>query len=350
MVSNLLIDLDTKNLEVWLNSLNPDLQLDTNSLKPISGDASFRHYFRINSAQGELIVMFAPVAQENSQSFVDICKQLSQAEVKVPEIIASNLTDGFLLLSDLGAENFLQSIRHGELGKNDFALQQHYRGSLRALVKMQLCPADNLPVYDKTRLLNELALFSDWYLEKHLGFMPDANSKDILANTFDLLAENAIKQPKVFVHRDFHSPNLMLGTGAPDYIPGVIDFQDALYGPISYDIASLVMDARTTWDEPQQIDWAVRYWEYAREAKLPVPTDFAEFHFDYEWMSLQRNLRILGVFIRLAQRDGKNYYLEHLPRVQTYIRQVASRYAVFHPLLKLLDKAEQVPTKDGFSF
>jgi aminoglycoside/choline kinase family phosphotransferase len=142
----------------------------------------------------------------------------------------------------------------------------------------------------------------------------------------------------------------MLGAGAPDYIPGVIDFQDALSGPISYDIASLVMDARTTWDEPQQLDWAIRYWEYARQAGLPVPQDFARFHIDYEWMGLQRNLRILGVFARLSHRDGKHHYLEHMPRVQAYVRQVAGRYAVFHPLLRLLDQVEQISLTDGYSF
>jgi len=160
----------------------------------------------------------------------------------------------------------------------------------------------------------------------------------------------AAMQPRVLVHRDYHSPNLMLGPGGPDFEPGVIDFQDALHGPLSYDIASLVMDARTSWDEPQQLDWAIRYWEYARTAGLPVPADFAEFHRQYEWMSLQRNLRILGVFARLSHRDGKHHYLDHMPRVQRYVRQVAERYQVFHPLVRLLDTVEKVSFTDGYSF
>lgn len=349
MASNLLSDTEKQLLLDWLGALPAKLELNTNSLTPIDGDASFRRYFRINSAKGELIVMHAPTLQENTQSFVNICQILATNGIIVPEILASDLNQGFLLLSNLG-ENFLSSIKSGEFKENDFALQQHYRGALRALVQMQLCPTSSLPVYDQPKLIDELGLFTDWYLKEHLNYSPDADTVNMLDHTFKLLAKSAASQPQVFVHRDFHSPNLMIGSGAPDYIPGIIDFQDAVLGPISYDIASLVMDARTSWDESQQIDWAVRYWEYAREAKLPVPDDFAQFHTDYEWIGLQRNLRILGVFIRLSKRDNKHHYMDHLPRVSIYIRQVASRYAVFHPLLRLLDKLEQVPTQDGFSF
>ncbi len=182
--------------------------------------------------------------------------------------------------------------------------------------------------------------------ERVMRFVADA----ALADIFRLLAQRAAAQPRVLVHRDFHSPNLMLGPDEPDPAPGIIDFQDALDGPISYDIASLALDARTTWDEARQLDWAIRYWEYARAAGLPVPDDFARFHVDYEWMGLQRNLRILGVFARLSHRDGKHHYLDHMPRVQAYVRQVAGRYAVFRPLLRLLDQAERVPQADGYSF
>ncbi|MFA7475450.1 MAG: phosphotransferase, partial [Castellaniella sp.] len=224
------------------------------------------------------------------------------------------------------------------------------RGALRALVALQRCPADGLSPYDEARLLEELAVFPHWFLRTHLGHTPDDTAEAALANIFDLLARRAAAQPRVLVHRDFHSPNLMLGADTPDSAPGIIDFQDALSGPISYDIASLAMDARTTWDEARQLDWAIRYWEYARAAGLPVPEDFASFHVDYEWMGLQRNLRILGVFARLSHRDGKHHYLDHIPRVLTYVRQVAGRYAVFHPLLRLLDQAGRVPRADGYSF
>jgi hypothetical protein len=152
----------------------------------------------------------------------------------------------------------------------------------------------------------------------------------------------------VLVHRDFHSPNLMLTPPATN--PGVIDYQDALAGPISYDIASLVTDARTTWDEAQQLDWAIRYWEKARASGLPVPADFADFHRQYEWISLQRNLRIMGVFSRLSLRDGKHHYLDHMPRVSGYVRQVAARYSAFRPLIRLLDRLQNVQAQQGYTF
>src|SRR5690606_20383555 len=171
---------------------------------------------------------------------------------------------------------------------------------------------------------------------------------ETLRSVFEALVSDNIKQPVVLVHRDFHSPNLMVGT--TDGVPGIIDFQDALAGPISYDIASLVMDARTTWEEPQQLDWAIRYWEAAKAAGLPIAPDFADFHQQYEWMSLQRNLRILGVFARLSHRDGKHGYLDHIPRVSAYARQVAERYGPLRPLLRILDKIENRQVVTGYTF
>lgn len=336
-------------LRHWLESLAAAEGLQADTLTPVSGDASFRRYFRIQAAGGSLIVMDAPPPHEDCGPFVAIARRLAAGGLRVPAIVAQDLNQGFLLLSDLGRQTFHEAILAGQAG-DDAAWQQHMRGALRALVQMQQCPADGLPVYDQARLRQELDLFPQWYLRTHLGHEPDADTVAMLDRVFDLLAGQAAAQPRVFVHRDYHSPNLMVGTGAPDFAPGVIDFQDALSGPVSYDVASLVMDARTTWDEPQQLDWAIRYWEYARAAGLPVPADFAQFHQQYEWMSLQRNLRILGVFARLSHRDGKHHYLDHMPRVGAYVRQVAGRYAVFRPLLRLLDQAEQVPLQNGYSF
>lgn len=365
-------------LRRWLEQQAGPLGLDLNSLTAASGDASFRRYFRIHHARdgrlgmgralpatgdappgtdeahqngpaSTLIVMDAPPPHEDCRPFVHVAGLLAAGGLRVPAVLAQDLSQGFLLLSDLGRQTFHEAILAG-LAQDDALLQQHYRGALRALVQLQQCPADTLPVYDETRLLEELTLFPQWYLQARHGFTPDADTQSMLASTFGVLARHAAAQPRVFVHRDFHSPNLMIGVGAPDFQPGVIDFQDALRGPLSYDVASLVMDARTTWDEPMQLDWAIRYWEYARAAGLPVPADFARFHVDYEWMGLQRNLRILGVFARLSQRDGKHHYLDHLPRVQAYVRQVAGRYAVFHPLLRLLDRVEQTPLTNGYSF
>src|SRR5690606_21968884 len=194
----------------------------------------------------------------------------------------------------------------------------------------------------------ELTVFPEWYATTHCQAGLDKAELAALQVVFTALVEDNAKQPVVLVHRDFHSPNLMLGPS--DQEPGIIDYQDALAGPISYDIASLVMDARTTWEEPQQLDWAIRYWEAAKAAGLPIASDFADFHRQYEWMSLQRNLRILGVFARLSHRDGKHGYLDHIPRVSAYARQVAERYGPLRPLLRILDKIENRQVVTGYTF
>lgn len=331
----------------WLASLAPSLGLQLDTLQPISGDASFRHYYRLEAGIKSLLVMDAPPPHEDCRPFVHVAGLLAQGGLVVPEIHAQNHEQGFLLISDLGRDNFLDAIR---AGWPDDQLQQHYRGALRALVRLQQCRSDGLPLYTADRLEQELQLFTQWYLQVHHGHVPDAGVQDMLDQVFSTLAHHIAALPRVPVHRDYHSPNLIIGARAPDYIPGIIDFQDALLGPLTYDIASLAMDARTSWDESQQLDWAIRYWEYAREAQLPVPGDFASFHLDYEWTSLQRNLRILGVFARLSHRDGKHHYMEHIPRVLSYIRQVAGRYVQFHPLLRLLDQVENTPLATGYSF
>jgi aminoglycoside/choline kinase family phosphotransferase len=270
---------------------------------------------------------------------------LAQADLNVPAILAQDLPQGFLLLSDLGEQTYYQAIQSG---LDDTRLQKLYRATIAALVRMQHAATTGLPAYDADRLAQELAVFPEWYAQRHCkATLTDAESQ-VLQETFAALIADNIKQPTVLVHRDFHSPNLMVGMD--DDNPGIIDYQDALIGPLSYDIASLVMDARTTWEEPQQLDWAIRYWEAARAAGLPVPGDFADFHRAYEWMSLQRNLRILGVFARLSYRDDKHHYLDHIPRVNTYVRQVAGRYSVFRPLLRLLDKLENRQITTGYTF
>ncbi|WP_417251739.1 aminoglycoside phosphotransferase family protein [Castellaniella sp.] len=336
-------------LQHWLDTLATSFGLHPDTLTPVSGDASFRRYFRVQSDTGPRIVMDAPPPQEDCTPFIDIAQRLTRGGLQVPEIFAQEISLGFLLISDLGSQTFYEAIQNGAT-QDDTTWQQHMRGALRALVKMQGCPANGIPAYDAARLMQELQLFPQWYLQVHHQHTPNDATLNALAQIFELLAQQAADQPQVFVHRDYHSPNLMLGAGAPDYIPGIIDFQDAVCGPISYDIASLVMDARTTWDEPTQLDWAIRYWEYARDAKLPVPADFAQFHMHYEWMSLQRNLRILGIFARLSHRDGKHHYLDHIPRVLAYVQQVAGRYQLFRPLLRLLDQLDGQPRQDGYSF
>lgn len=335
-------------LDAWLASLAPVHQLEINTLQAASSDASFRRYFRLKAGKRTVVVMDAPPPHEDCRPFVHAAGLLSEAGINVPAILAQDIQQGFLLLSDLGPRTYYQAI---QAGLDDAALQRAYREALGSLVRMQQAATTGLPAYDETRLLEELALFPEWYAARHCKAELDADERNVLQDAFRLLARDNAAQPAVFVHRDFHSPNLML-CDRDEYgpNPGVIDFQDALRGPLTYDLASLVMDARTTWEEPQQLDWAIRYWEAARAAGLPVPVDFADLHRAYEWMGLQRNLRILGVFARLSHRDGKHHYIDHMPRVNAYVRQVAGRYAVFGPLLRLLDRLDNRQVSVGYTF
>lgn len=333
----------------WLRSLPGALGLAPDTLRPVSGDASFRRYFRVDAAGRTLIVMDAPPGREDCRPFVHVAELLTRTGLNVPRIVASDLEQGLLLLTDLGPDTYYQRV---VAGLADDVLQRLYRDALAALVRMQTAPVQGLPAYDAARLAAELELFPQWYAERHCGVTLAPAQAAALQKVFSVLVAHNAAQPRVLVHRDYHSPNLIVSDDPDRYgpNPGVLDFQDALAGPISYDIASLVMDARTTWEEPQQLDWAIRYWDMARRQGLPVPADFAEFHRDYEWMGLQRNLRILGVFARLHHRDGKSGYLDHIPRVSAYVRQVARRYDVFAPLVRLLDTLENRQATVGFTF
>nr|WP_245153415.1 phosphotransferase [Allopusillimonas ginsengisoli] len=315
------------------------------TLEPASSDASFRRYFRLQAGHGTVIVMDAPPPHEDCGPFVHVTRLLAEAGLNVPTVLAQNQSDGFLLLSDLGRVTFYQAV---QAGLDDASLQTLYRGALGALVRMQQASTQGLHAFDATRLMEELSVFPEWYAQTHCNAALTDAEQTMLRDTFAMLVADNIGQPSVLVHRDFHSPNLLVDQNTEQ--PGIIDYQDALIGPITYDIASLVMDARTSWEEPQQLDWAIRYWETARAQGLPVSPDFAAFHRAYEWMSLQRNLRILGVFARLSHRDSKHHYLDHIPRVSAYVRQVASRYGVFRPLMRLLDKLEGRQTATGFTF
>lgn len=335
-------------LNNWLHSLAATHCLELDSLRPASSDASFRRYFRVTGGGKTFIIMDAPPEHEDCRPFLHVTQLLKQAAINVPAILAQDLQHGFLLISDLGRQTYYQAI---QAGLSDPRLQTLYRDAIKALVRMQQADTTDLPVYDQNRLMQELDLFREWYAQRHCQVNLDDNERSALHKVFTALTEDNAKQPRVFVHRDFHSPNLMIAE-APEFgpNPGIIDYQDALSGPLTYDVASMVMDARTTWEEPQQLDWSIRYWEAARTAGLPAPRDFADFHRAYEWMSLQRNLRILGVFARLAHRDHKDDYLRHMPRVNAYIRQVAGRYGIFRPLLRLLDKLDKRQELVGFTF
>lgn len=324
-------------LENWLRCLFPG---EPHSLAPASADASFRRYFRATFAERTLIVMDAPPGHEDCRPFLHVARLFHAAGVHVPEVLAENLEQGFLLLSDLGATTYLQAFPEGDPAKI-------YGDATDALVKIQLASRPGeLPDYDEALLLREMNLFPDWYIAKHLQRELSGMFMDILHEAFSLLLANNLAQPRVYVHRDYHSRNLMVTT--PN--PGILDFQDAVYGPITYDLVSLFKDAYVRWDEQQILDWLIRYWQKAKKAGLPVSADFAEFHRDFEWMGMQRHIKVLGIFARLCHRDGKDGYLKDMPLVKDYLRKTCERYREFHPLLKLLDWLEDKEAEVGYTF
>lgn len=314
-------------LEAWLQqTLHQTFTLTT-----ASADASFRRYFRVHLADKTLIAMDAPPPQEDCTPFVKVAKLLLDAGLNVPVVMAQDLANGFLLLSDLGDDTYLRHLN------NDTA-QILYGDATNALIKMQLASQPNvLPYYDEALLTREMQFFSDWYIAKHLNFELKAEQQVVLSNTFSLLNKNILSQGQVTVHRDYHSRNLMV---THENSPGILDFQDAVYGAITYDLVSLLKDAYIEWDEEQIIDWAVRYWEPAKKSGLPVPNDFSEFYRDFEWMGAQRHIKILGIFARLYHRDGKDGYLKDMPLVMHYLRKVCERYVELRPMLRLLDALE----------
>ena len=341
-------------LTTWLKSLPNDWAIQPETLSVASADASFRRYFRVESTHPQhqsMIVMDAPPAHENCKPFIHVAQLFAQSGVNVPKILAQDLIQGFLLLSDLGDTTYLAAL-NADLSQAN-AL---YRQAFTALVQLQkISTPDDLPLYDRERLLNEMMLFPQWYLGVHHQYsMSDVQTAE-LTKVFNILLDNNTAQAQVWVHRDFHSRNLMVQNDVA-HNPGILDFQDAVYGPITYDAVSLLRDAYIEWDEQQQIDWLVRYWEMARAAGLSVPTQFDVFYRDFEYMGLQRHLKILGIFARLYHRDGKSGYLKDLPLVLKYTRQVAARYREFGHLLLLLDQvAEQAgeagqTTQVGYTF
>jgi aminoglycoside/choline kinase family phosphotransferase len=271
--------------------------------------------------------MDAPPAREDCRPFVQIAGLLADAGVHAPEVLAADLPRGYLLLSDLGSRTYASSL-------NPTTAHALYADALEALVRWQCASRDGvLPPYDDALLRRELALFADWYVARHLTYELSEAERTTLARTFDAVVANNLAQPQVFVHRDYHSRNLMVST--PN--PGVLDFQDAVHGPITYDLVSLLRDAYVEWDEELQLDWSIRYWEQARSAGLPVHADFGTFWRDFEWMGIQRQLKVLGIFARLNIRDGKAGYVADMPRVLGYLRRAASRYPEFDALIALLD-------------
>jgi aminoglycoside/choline kinase family phosphotransferase len=383
----------------WLAATSAAHQLDVASLRLASADASFRRYFRVDRVDhagqdaGSCIVMDAPPAQEDCAPFVKVAELMAQAGLHAPRVLAWDQAQGFMLLSDLGAQTMMQVIQQqaplDAFPPKGSPIHQLYMDAVDALIRWQLSSRpDVLPAYDDVLLSRELQLFPDWYIAQHRGITVDAGLQEKLAGFFAQIKDsnlNSLGGARVFVHRDFMPRNLMvmaptlvasrtalppegavppwggpaaglmaptLGTGAslsPSSL-GVLDFQDAVYGPITYDIASLMRDAFLSWDEEFVLDITIRYWQKARKAGLPVGDDFGEFYRAVEWMGLQRHLKILGIFARLTLRDGKPQYLADTPRFIKYARSTASRYRQLGPLMVLLDEIEGNETRVGYTF
>jgi len=317
-------------VERWLAAL-PLIAKVRFTLESASEDASFRRYWRARLADGRsYIVMDAPPDKEDCRPFVHVAGLLRAAGVHAPEVFAQDLASGFLLLTDLGATTYLQA-----LGAQNAT--QLFADATDALIRWQLATrAGELPPYDEALLRREMSLFPEWYVAKHLKKDLSGTQKEVLEKIFQMLVKSALAQPAVYVHRDYMPRNLMVCE--PN--PGVLDFQDAVLGPISYDVVSLFRDAFISWEEQQVLDWSVRYWEKAKKAKLPVHADFADFWQAFEWMGLQRHLKVLGIFARIHYRDGKPQYLQDTPRFLGYARSVATRYGALAPLARLLDEVQ----------
>ncbi len=331
----------------WLDGIAGAQQLHPATLRPASADASFRRYLRIDTGTGSRIIMDAPPDKEDCHPFVKVAQLMADAGLHVPRVLAWDEAQGFMLLDDLGTQTMIEVV-DATHPVNNLPL---YQRATDALVAWQLASRPGvLPPYDDALLSRELALFPDWYLQKHRRVVLQDKQREVLDQQFRLIVENNLAQPQVFVHRDFMPRNLMIPGTAGEQRLGVLDFQDAVYGPITYDIASLMRDAFLSWDEDFVLDVTIRYWEKARKAGLPVGDDFGEFFRAVEWMGLQRHLKVAGIFARLTLRDGKPKYLADAPRFIQYIRATASRYRPLGPLLKLVDDIEGTQAATGYAF
>ncbi len=333
----------------WLMNLASAHNLQSGSLRIASVDASFRRYLRIDALDGSpRIIMDAPPDKEDCKPFVNIAALLHAAGLLAPEVLAWDETQGFMLLTDLGAQTMMQGINtdepHANFGR--------YMQATDALIQWQLASKPGvLPVYDEALLRRELSLFPDWYIAQHRQFTFSPAQQQTMQSAFDLIVRRNLAAPSVYVHRDFMPRNLML---TQDDRLGILDFQDAVYGPISYDIASLMRDAFLTWDEEFVLDVTVRYWEKARKLGLmdfeDWATDFGAFYRAVEWMGLQRHLKVAGIFARLTLRDGKEKYLADAPRFIHYIRSTCNRYRELGPFLKVIDEVEGMQAASGWAF
>ncbi len=333
----------------WLDAQASAHGVRPDTVRSASADASFRRYFRVDTANGSCIVMDAPPDKENCEPFVRIARLMLDAGLYAPRILAWDEPQGFMLLDDIGSQTMMDVINRDDPQAN----QGLYMRAVDALLTLQQSSRPGvLPAYDEALLQRELSLFPDWYLTQHRQLQMDSTPREMLDKTFQTIVQRNLAAPSVYVHRDFMPRNLMMPHDPAEQRLGVLDFQDAVYGPITYDIASLMRDAFLSWDEDVVLDVTIRYWERARKLGL---MDFEDWHNDFgafyravEWMGLQRHLKVAGIFARLTLRDGKPKYLADAPRFIKYIRATAGRYVELTPLLRFIDQVEGIDP--GMSF
>lgn len=318
----------SKRLDLLKDWLSKKLEINF-SISTASSDASFRKYFRAKTLKNSFIVMDAPPQNESIEAFLKINKILNSIKVNVPDIYKEDMALGFILMQDFGSDTYLDVLN----ADNQKLL---YSDSIESLIKMQkFVKKDLCQSYTKEILFNEMILFIDWYLKKYKKIDLTNNENEKLLTCFETISKKVLSQEKFFVHRDYHSRNLM---NQKSNNPGILDFQDALVGPVTYDLVSLLKDAYIEWDEEIVLDHAVRYWEKANTNKLITNLEFSTFYKDFECMGIQRHLKILGIFARLSIRDNKNQYLENIPLVEKYLMDATERYRDFHQLRNFLDK------------
>ena len=320
-------DIRLEGLQGWLSQ-----ELSTNDfeLAPASADASFRRYFRVTRGGDSFIAMDAPPEKEDSHPFVAIDRLLEQQGVNVPHIHALDLERGFLLLGDFGDRHFLSAL-------NDNSVEGLYDDAMRSLLKIQHTPAASLPRYDRQLLWREMELFRDWFLDTHLGLSLDGAQHALLDSCFEALTRNALEQPQVFVHRDYHSRNLMVTANEN---PGILDFQDAVAGAVTYDLVSLLRDAYIAWPRQRVEHWALDYRDRAVAAGILGAVDDRTFLRWFDLMGIQRQLKVIGIFARLNHRDGKPGYLDDIPRVLDYLLQAGRDHEETRPLCQLIDSLD----------
>lgn len=315
-------------LKEWLLSLTKNKDY---TLNPLAGDASFRNYFRLEYSGLSQIVMDAPPEKENIQAFVNIAKTFRQAGIVTPEILAENKAHGFLLLSDLGNILLLDKL-------NLDTMDGYYAEAIHTLFKIQACPLnETTPLFDHNFMLSEMNLCSEWFFKTYLSLKLKQEEQDIIENTFKHLANTIGQQAQVFIHRDYHSRNLML---VNDNVLGVIDFQDAMVGPFTYDLVSLLKDCYISWPRAKVLDW-VRY--FFSNSALCQSYSLPQFIRAFDFCGLQRHLKVVGIFSRLAFRDNKPGYLKHLPLTLNYILECTLMYEELHPFYQFLKNRVHLP-------